>query len=248
MQTPGGLSSGGATPETSRPGTPEEGLNIPPGEQDGLPLPSAKRGRTFTREAAKLVAMHKAKSFFRGRRSGRSSPASTSPVRGKGRIQSQSTHKGALYDDDPPPGRDRPVQGAGVLSALLKLYEQPQSAYSSSATLVPSRSSSPAPESPTTSTHRNGSHDNSESTHRAPDVLDSPPTFSKRNRPSSTSQLSSLIRGAADRITDDRPAAAKNKAGVFGALQASALSLATAATPAGSTISPAPERPGYRLK
>lgn len=45
----------------------------------------------------------------------------------------------------------------------------------------------------------------------------------------------------------DRPAAARSGAGVFGALQASAMGLTGVAAPAAARIAPNPEQPGYRI-
>lgn len=259
MRTPG-VASDPVTPEVSRPGTPDEHLPIPSGERDGLPLPAGKRGRTFTREAAKLVAMHKAKNAFLGRKPGQShadasasSSADTSPVRSKnvpGPSKSALKAREALYNDEhtistpapPVPG------GSGVLSTLLKLYEQPQSNHSSQATLVAGSSRAPSPDHletspnvPTASPQR--------SQHRAPATLDTPPAFSEK-RQRSNPQLSGFFKDAAVKwhdYRDDRPATAKSHAGVFGALGASSFALAGAATPTGSTVAPAPQRPGFRL-
>lgn len=235
------------TPDASRPASPiTEPLNIPSGERDGLPInvSSTRAGRAFTKEAAKLVAVHKAKGMFmnsvknRGNGSRHAtSSREASPVR-----RHETIAAGAQYDDEVAPGADRPTQGVGVLSALLKLYEQPQSVHSSSTTLVPSRSGSPA-----RPTHTHHEHDQRHSQHGNA----SPPDHGS-HRPR-TPQLQQFISKAADRVQHfrddrDRPAAARSKGGVFGALQASAFSLGGAASPMAVTVVPAPDRPGYKLE
>lgn len=250
-RTPGG----GVTPDSgSRPGSPEAHIDIPAGEQDGLPLPSSKRGRTFTREAAKLVAMHKAKNAFLARRSGHArSSAEGSPTRSAPAKKSASAQaaREALFNEAPSTSTSQNApSGTGVLSTLLKLYEQPGSAYSSQATLVASRPASPdVPHQIDASQNRPNT--SGSVSHQAPARLDTPSSFSDNARVRSNPHLGNLFKDAANRWQDyreDRPAAAKSHGGVFGALQASTFNLTGVATPAASTVAPAAKRPGFRVE
>ena len=247
MRTPGGI-----TPDSSRPGTPEERLNIFSGEQDGLPIASSNRGRTFTRDAAKLVALHKAKSMILPQRPGPSHANDkshhTSPSIAKARK--------ALYNDEVPAGAQKSTRGIGVLSALLTLYEQPQKAHSSQATPVDNGVeplvSDQAPGAPS-ATPATGPP-LSATTHRVSEDHSIPPSLHENKGRLNQPHLGNFFRETASRLSDyhqgsyDRPPEAKSRGGVFGALQASAIGLAGPATPTASTVAPAPERPGFKLK
>ncbi|KAG0147270.1 hypothetical protein CROQUDRAFT_480959 [Cronartium quercuum f. sp. fusiforme G11] len=114
-----------ATPDSSRPVTPDSDLDIPFGERDGLPSDPNRRPRTFTREAAKLVSLHKFKL-------GVSSSRRREPTLGT----AQAGASGALGPIANAIPRSGIPVGKGVLSSLLGLYNQPTSAQSSSATLL----------------------------------------------------------------------------------------------------------------
>jgi hypothetical protein len=194
-------------------------MNIPAGERDGLPIASSsKRGRTFTKEAAKLVAVHKAKSMLKRPGHLRNNSAENSPTRARGVTSVSRT----LYDDDIPAGAQRQAQGSGVLSALLKLYDQPQSAYSSSATLVASQGSTPGDRSP--------GNDLSQG----------------RSEPSGISDGRQHVANFFRASGRSSQAASRDRVGVIGALQTSALNLSGAAQPASGTLTP--QRPAYKLR
>lgn len=237
------------TPDVSRPPSPVMTAQIPSGERDGLPISAsaAKRNRTFTREAAKLVAVHSAKDKLLAgrdrRRQTTTSDASDRPSPAKS-IRVNHPAVGALYDDEEAPRPVPPQQATGVLSALLRLYENP-SARSSNATLVTSR-----PESPHDNT--TASHVASQPQPPAPTPASSKisPTASLADRRNAHMQLPRALKNVAQRVQDyreDRPSTARSEGGVFGALQASAFSLGGAATPTGVSVTPAATRPGFRV-
>lgn len=247
--------SGFNTPEASRPGTPEEVPNIPPGERDGLPLPSSsKRGRTFTREAARLVAVHKAKTMFKSKAKRKdeshnrsaSNVSSSSQSDPRSRSEPVMLARGAMYDDEVPPSVPKATAGGGVLSALLKLYEQPQSERSSQATLVPSSASTP-PESSTPARgpiHGGGSH-------RAPEELPTPIAFANEARRRGNLQLNNMFSGSAARKETripSQPSTPKLQDSIFGALQQSTAAMTGAASPASANARSAPVRPNYSEK
>ncbi|KAI9617061.1 hypothetical protein H4Q26_010699 [Puccinia striiformis f. sp. tritici PST-130] len=137
-----------ATPDQSRPGTPDSDLDIPFGERDGLPSNPNRKPRTFTREAANLVSLHKFNmSAALGR--GRSGPSSGANVLGK-RLGTAASHNATVRENrtvgagvglsstGASTGRAGLgiTMGNGVLSSLLHLYNHPTSAQSSSATLI----------------------------------------------------------------------------------------------------------------
>ena len=224
------------TPETSRPGTPtyeNEGIDIMAGERDGLPTSGERSARKFGREAAKLVAVHKAKGRFR-------SMGSRHRPQGEGGVDAAAVAAALRADlarkevtddaaraaaaNNPAPHSAGKSGGRGVLSSLLRLYDQPSMA-SSQATLVDS----------------------------------SPPRPPPPSRPSFdglSNALRSAGRSAGDAMTKatpfldfgDRPAQARSSGGVFAALQAGALDLAGPAAPRNTTVRPAPGRSGFRVK
>lgn len=62
------------------------------------------------------------------------------------------------------------------------------------------------------------------------------------------SQFTRVMKDAARKIRDrDRPKAARSGAGVFGALMQNTANLSGVATPAASSLTPAPQRPGFQL-
>lgn len=198
--------------------------------------------------------MHKAKNaFLRGRAARPSSDGSPTELNSTSKSASAQAARKALFDDESPSmsaSQGAAGSGGGVLSTLLKLYEQPQSNFSSQATLVPSRPPSPDL---VAANDVLGTADPlpAGGTHLAPARPDTPPSFSANTRNRSNPQLSALFREAAGKwqdLRDDRPSAARSQGGVFGALQASTFNLTGAATPAGSTIAPAPKRPGFRIE
>lgn len=235
--------SGFNTPDVSTPGTPEEVPNIPPGERDGLPLPSSKRGRSFTKEAAKLVAVHKAKTMFKGKAKKKevekmkSAPESSKPTVKDPRARSEPIllARGAMYDDEVRPGSQKSTVGGGVLSALLKLYEQPQSERSSQATLVPSAASTP----PEASTSATGFFQNT-GTHRAPEVLPTSLSFADEVQRRSNLQLNSMLNSESKhadnpQIVQPRPYTPKHQNGILNALQQSTGAMTGAASPVSSS-------------
>jgi hypothetical protein len=253
LRTPG---SAFATPDASRPPSPEAVSHIPPGEKDGLPLSSTstKRGRTFTREAAKLVAFHKAK-MFKGKKKptsharGASGSSDVSPTRRGASTESAYINRSSIYNDQPAtPSVNRPPSGGGVLSSLLRLYDQPQSEYSSSATLVPSRANTPPASSEGFPLVQGTSN------HRAPAELPVPPSFASEVRRRSQIQLNSMLNGASHRVDTirdwhERPSSSdKSKHGLASALQQSTAALAGAASPAASSITASAKRPGHNVE
>ncbi|KAI9626986.1 hypothetical protein H4Q26_017619 [Puccinia striiformis f. sp. tritici PST-130] len=116
-----------ATPDQSPPGKAGSNLDIPFGERDGLPSNPNQKPRTFTREAANLVSLHKFNmSAALGR--GRSGQSIRANVLSK-RLGTASSHNATSAGLGI-------TMGNGVLSSLLHLYNHPTSAQSSSATLI----------------------------------------------------------------------------------------------------------------
>lgn len=243
--------SGFNTPDVSRPGTPEELPNIPLGEKDGLPLPSSsKRGRTFTREAAKLVAIHKAKTMFKSKRKGdghkREGSSGSAPRDPRSSSEPLRASKNAARDDSLPSELSRnPTAGGGVLSALLKLYEQPQSERSSQATLVPSAAGTPPEGAPTFA--RAGPH-------QTPGDPSSTAAFANEVRRRSNIQLGNMFSGTSAKVDNNsnawqRPPTPSQQGGLFGALQQSNAVLTGAASPyASNAATPPLKRPSPTLE
>lgn len=243
----GAQTSGFNTPDVSRPGTPEEVPNIPAGERDGLPLPSSsKRGRTFAREAAKLVALHKAKTMFKSKakRKEADSKKETSTTSQKSakdpRAKSEPLLKGAMYDDEVRPGPQKLTPGGGVLSALLKLYEQPQSERSSQATLVPSAANSP-PEASASATGFFGGAN----ALGAPESVPTPQAFANEVQRRANLHLNGMLSDAGtnaelNRISTPQLYTSKQN-GILNALQQSTASMTGAASP-NSTLPVHPTR------
>jgi hypothetical protein len=138
--------------------------------------------------------------------------------------------------------------GKGVLSSLLKLYERPRSSSSSTTTLVdgPTPSTPMSPETSQITDRRRTPSDISTSTA----IPRRPGTFRRHSYDNTYDAVRGGLKGIGKWVgvdTSDRPEAARSGAGVFGALQASALGLAGAATPHHSSVAPAPTRPGFRI-
>lgn len=230
MQTPAGN-----TPDVSRPGTPEDVPYIPAGERDGLPLPSSsKRGRTFAREAAKLVAVHKAKTMFRSKRKCNlpksSSATARNPLGNSAPLRSEAAD--VYYNEKPQEARTA-ASGGGVLSALLKLYEQPQSERSSQATLVTSTASTPEGLPPALRPFQGGSSrpvtESSTASARA---------FADEVRRRGDIQLNNMLNGTAG---------PKHAGGVFADLQQKeGVSTDSSQVPS-SSATPMLQRPGHML-
>lgn len=251
----GAQTSGFNTPDVSRPATPEELPNIPAGERDGLPLPSSsKRGRTFTREAAKLVAVHKAKTMFKSKKKqpshkpGESSSSAGPSADSKASSETLRHGRRASREAELPADLRKAAPTGGVLSALLKLYEQPHSERSSQATLVPSTASTP-PESMAAFTKpvQGGG------THRAPEELAVPLSFADEVHRRGNLQLNSMLdslnaqsNGAPASSRQNQPA--KHADGILGALHQSNAILTGAASPISSGAMAPPKRPESGLK
>lgn len=221
------------TPEGSRPATPtyeDEPIDIIAGERDGLPTSGERATRAFGREAAKLVAVHKAKGRFRslggrGRQGeGGVDAAAVAAALRADMARAEVTQEGARAGSSSRPAPAAKPAGHGVLSSLLRLYDQPSLA-SSQATLV-----DPSPP--------------------------RPPPPSRPSFDGLGSALRSAGRSAGEAVTkaapflefNDRPAQARSSGGVFAALQAGALDLAGPAAPRNTTVRPAPGRSGFRVK
>ncbi|POW20757.1 hypothetical protein PSHT_03173 [Puccinia striiformis] len=268
-----------ATPDQSRPGTPDSDLDIPFGERDGLPSNPNRKPRTFTREAANLVSLHKFNmSAALGR--GRSGPSSGANVLGK-RLGTAASHNATVRENrtvgagvglsstGASTGRAGLgiTMGNGVLSSLLHLYNHPTSAQSSSATLINYGSDEESD-----AGDRNGNshnrHLSAESNQAGPKPI--LPTLQQQQQPDSNSNTpqgnshnehQSSMRTSLDAVSSarqrlltgfrrfdpERPATARSKAGVFGALQASAMGLGGVAAPSATGIAPAAQKSGFRL-
>lgn len=239
----GMLTSGYNTPDVSRPGTPEDVPNIPLGERDGLPLPSSKRGRSFTKEAAKLVALHKAKTMFKSKGKKReveskvsaSTSSKSAPQDPRARSAPLLSAGGAVYDDEVRPGSHKSAPGGGVLSALLKLYEQPQSERSSQATLVPSAASTP----PETAASATGFFQNA-GRHGGPEKLPSSLAFADEVQRWNDLQLNSMLNSGSnhadtERTAQPQPYKPKTQNGILSALQQSTAAMTGAASPISSS-------------
>ncbi|KAI7963751.1 hypothetical protein MJO29_004178 [Puccinia striiformis f. sp. tritici] len=272
-----------ATPDQSRPGTPDSDLDIPFGERDGLPSNPNRKPRTFTREAANLVSLHKFNmSAALGR--GRSGPSSGANVLGK-RLGTAASHNATVRENrtigagvglsstGASTGRAGLgiSMGNGVLSSLLHLYNHPTSAQSSSATLINYGSDEESD-----AGDRNGNshnrHLSAESNQAGPKPI--LPTLQQQQQPDSNSntpqgnshnehqssmrtsldavssarhKITNGLSRVAHRFDPERPATARSKAGVFGALQASAMGLGGVAAPSATGIAPAAQKSGFRL-
>lgn len=158
----------------------------------------------------------------------------------------QATRSSREVDLTPEIRKSAPT--GGVLSTLLKLYEQPQSERSSQATLVPSTASTP-PESVTGSgrpVHGGG-------THRAPEELAVPLSFANEVRRRGNLQLNSMF-GNSSPEGNLAPSAAKQTQlgrhanGIYGALHQSNAVLTGAASPSSSEVKAPSKRPENGLK
>ncbi|POW11789.1 hypothetical protein PSTT_05004 [Puccinia striiformis] len=136
-----------ASPDRCRLETPDSDLNIPFGERDGLPCNG--KSRTFIREAANLVSLHK---FNISSALGRSRPGQSTGTSGPG-LSTVASHDAAAREScvlstggslsSPGAGPSRSgmeemsiSMGHGVLSSLLHLYTHPTGVQSSSTTLI----------------------------------------------------------------------------------------------------------------
>ncbi|POW20723.1 hypothetical protein PSHT_03165 [Puccinia striiformis] len=272
-----------ATPDQSPPGKAGSNLDIPFGERDGLPSNPNQKPRTFTREAANLVSLHKFNmSAALGR--GRSGQSIRANVLSK-RLGTASSHNATVWENrtlgagvglsstgaSSSRAGLRITMGNGVLSSLLHLYNHPTSAQSSSATLInygsdeesgagsrngnshnrylgaESNQAGPKPILPTlqqqqqtdsnSHTHRGNSHNEHQSSMRT--SLDA--VSSARQK------ITNGLSKVAHKFDPERPPTARSKAGVFGALQASAMGLGGVAAPSATGIAPAAQKSGFRL-
>ncbi|KAA1091202.1 hypothetical protein PGT21_028315 [Puccinia graminis f. sp. tritici] len=275
-----------ATPDQSRPATPDSDLDIPFGERDGLPSNPNRKPRTFTREAANLVSLHK---FNMCSAAGRSQPgqAIRPSVPGK-RLGTAASHNATVRENRvlganlglaaaaPGPSRSG-LKGAGismgngVLSSLLHLYNHPSSAQSSSITLINGGSDeesdaggegSRSANSHTRATNLDNRHVTPPPilpTHQQPvannqtyeaDANKDPPASSRSSFDPILSARQKIVQGFSkviQKFDTERPATARSNAGVFGALQASAMGLGGVASPTAAQIAPAAEKSGFRL-
>ncbi|OAV91395.1 hypothetical protein PTTG_05692 [Puccinia triticina 1-1 BBBD Race 1] len=274
-----------ATPDQSRPGTPDSDLHIPFGERDGLPSNPNRKPRTFTREAANLVSLHK---FNIAAALGRSHPAQAAGPSGPAkRLGTAASHNATVRENRAlgaslglsasgsgsgragfrGPGMS---MGNGVLSSLLHLYNHPPSAQSSSATLINygSDDDSDAGGEGSQSANSHTRHSSLESnqaasrpvlpTHQPPVPLQqTPPANPGAERPASRASFDAVSSArqkiahgfskVIQKFDNERPASARSKAGVFGALQASAMGLGGVAAPSATNIAPAVQKSGFRL-
>lgn len=235
--------------DASRPSSPgEPNVGIAAGETDGLPHGHSLR--RFQQQAAKLIAVHRAKNAFMQAQSQRShhrrdaSGQSDVSHHNQGEGVDADELRQALRKTSLEEGQ-RPSNGliddahpyaatTGVLSSLLQLYneenkqqqQQQNTAQSSQATLVnnpPQEAQAAADQS------------------RAP----SPTSLSLALRRAAAS-AGGAVRRPISSLRDDR--VTRSSGGVVGALQGSSLGLAGVATPAGSAVRPDHERSGYRLR
>jgi hypothetical protein len=253
------------TPDVSRPGTPtfedvdivravprcltwrgaDESAQLH-GERDGLPISSQRQAAAaFKRQAAKLVAVHKAKERFMSAGARKSHGQGVDADAVAAALRTVSPRASA---DEERPAQPAPAPaGKGVLSSLLRLYDgpQPPSMNSSQATLVhPTEESSRKTSTPPSS---RPSFDHLQSV-----LKTARQTTDQVTR--TVEEVSGKIGRNAERAYDnvtgayERPAAARSGGGVFAALQASALDLAGAAAPSASTIRPATDKSGFRVQ
>ncbi|GAA95938.1 uncharacterized protein L969DRAFT_160713 [Mixia osmundae IAM 14324] len=314
--TPGTPPSGMTTPATSRPGTPDSDIDIIDGERDGLPTnqSQSRQNKMFTRQAAKLVAVHKAKGRFtalaeraRANNAGKEHKAKTKeeliqelappgPDFGilSNILRRAKSNESEGADASSPSERDSektiteplpavprapapqpPAQshedrrreqreqrqarpgGTGVLSSLLRLYELPASAVSSSATLVADNFAGRRGR----DSRRNSDDPAISRTHSESDATRLGAEVGRAFRSVATGTLQGLGKATAGGVSGvekaansigiegeaTRPAAARSGAGVFGALQASAFNLSGVATPTGSSVAPNPNKSGFRI-
>ena len=235
------------------------------GETDGLP--DLKSARKFNKQAASLIATHKAKGKFMAlRNKGTTSGSGVDPHSLARALEKSANARSSapapaptpLHDDDTHiksgPSGSRRGGAQGVLGSLLRLYDRtPQSAASSSATLVQSEDGTGSSNAPQTTQPRTGS--------RTPPW---PNPFGDLQIKGQLQEVSNKLKETSGKVASasskaskaigidpqgwERPEAARSGAGVFGALQAGALDLAAFASPIASTVKPATTRPGYRLK
>lgn len=204
-----------------------------PGETDGLPNASSTSLKRFQRQAAKLIAVHRAKNAFKSAGSQHRSHAAqlTSASGGvdPNALQEALARTTRLEEGVRPSNGLEDTQQftgtVGVLGSLLQLYSEQQqqserSAASSSATLV----NPPEPLS-------------SEDPSRGPSPRAL--TFAIRR---AAEGVGDAVRKPISRLSEDRHPSA------IGALQGSSLNLAGIATPSASVLRPNPERGGYRVR
>lgn len=217
------------------------------GEKDGLP--DMKPNKRLQKQANRLIAAHKAKNALMSgaaKKEERSRPRSSSHPRGgvDPLALAEALRKQGLEEDAQRPASAaqtaastsrRNAASGGILGSLMRLYDRPSSptANSSEVTLVQPDETESRPSRPFMATNKS---------------FDSFATSMKRGTKQVAKTAAWLPEEASKKFDDaDRPYAAKNAGGVFGALQASALDLAGVASPIASTIKPAPEKSGFRL-
>lgn len=218
------------------------------GEKDGLP--EMKPSKRLQKQANRLIAAHKAKNALmmgaseRGeQRRARSSSQSRGGV--DPMALAEALRKQGLQEDAERPASAaqtaastsrRNASSGGILGSLMRLYERPTSpsADSSEVTLVqPEEATQNRTFRPFMPTNKS---------------FDSIANSMKKGTKQVAKTAAWLPEEASKKFEDaDRPWAARNAGGVFGALQASALDLAGVASPIASTIKPAPEKSGFRL-
>jgi hypothetical protein len=207
---------------------------VDPDEKDGLPSSKSHIGSDNLEEAFETQAGREARRIIKRNKSG----LFTKFIRRKQRDPERSKHQVHSDDEKELPERlvdvdlERKAQraipplqinGAGVLSSLLTLYNDRRSPNSGSST--------PGTADPS-------STGNSQSRNSSPGRSTPLYTASKFGK-----ELKHLI--PESRV--HRPKSAKSAGGVVGSLIASAGNLTGSATPAGSTIAPDVKRPGWHL-
>lgn len=211
-------------------------MDIAPGETDGLPAEhSIKR---FQRQAAKLIALHRAKNAFNSaaaahRRQESAPEPSTSGGIDPNALRQALSQAGQTTTEveegiRPSNGLDasQPYSGTvGVLGSLLQLYteQNKSSAAASEATLV---------NPPDTSLD---------------DSRDTSPTAATFSFRRAAEGVSEAVRRPLSRFSEDNRNS-RSSAGVIGTLQSSSFGLAGIASPAGSAVRPDNEKSGYRLR
>jgi len=214
------------------------------GEKDGLP--EFKASKRLAKQAKRLVATHRAKNAFMkaGARRTQNTGGGVDPeeLAEALRRQGLATNDEAAKASASTSSRKPVGNSTGVLGSLLRLYDNPHtpSMNSSQATLI--NGSDDRPSMPRWNSVRTPLEEASEN-------LDK---LGRSIRKGTQNIVSGTVRGTTELISRleerDRPEAARNSGGVFGALQAGALDLAGVASPVASTVKPNPERSGYKLR
>ncbi|KAK4689555.1 hypothetical protein P7C73_g572, partial [Tremellales sp. Uapishka_1] len=247
---------------------------IDPGERDGLPTLPQQEGNEQLEQARDMVAGHTGKwGLLRKRVRTAQVIKGALAKKGEGKTETVEPEKEPTHDGltgfgsnfaTPPPGMQLPG-GTSVLSSLLALYNQQEI---NSATTTPASSRPPSiaaseedesltrtPDKPTHH-HRRSWMSGRKST----DDGDAG-SYATHHRSKSSTSLADrhlhnqnspsflgAVKRAKDHFTDsDRPKAARNGAGVIGALIQGTGHLYGAAAPTASTLVPAAGRPGYTL-